>query len=157
MRFGVAPLIGAGANPLAAVYAGNVAAAVLAALDRPGVQGPFNVTNDGDLTQRAFFTRFAAGLGVRLRLIPVPRGLAWHGARGVDALVRALRPVSRMTTLKTAVQWLANANPYVSARAQRDLAWAPVTAAPDAVERTARWFREADENTTARSRSPGPS
>ena len=142
-RFGgVAPLIGGGSNPLAVVYAGNVAAAVLCALDRPHVTGPCNVANDGTLTTREFLARFAEGLGVRLIPIRVPRALVWGAATAVDAATRRLRPGAPMTTLKTAVQFLANPNPYVAARAERELGWRPLVAPRDAVWRTACWFRE---------------
>lgn len=139
---GVAPLIGDGSNVLSVVYAGNVAAAVLAALDRPAVRGAFNVANDGALTQLEFIERFAHGLGRRLRLVRVPRTLAWNGARAADALWRAVRPGGPMSTLKTAVQFLANANPYVSRKAADELGWTPPFDAGEAVERTGRSFRQ---------------
>lgn len=153
LRGGWAPLVGDGTNRLGVVYAGNVAAATLAALDRPGIAGPFNVANDGALTQRDFLERFAHGLGVHLRLVRVPRGLAWGGARLADAALRVLRPGRPMTVLKTAVQFLAHPNPYVSDKARTELGWAPVVAPEEAVERTGRWFRE---NAKARSDAPGP-
>ncbi|MFI5278992.1 MAG: NAD-dependent epimerase/dehydratase family protein [Gemmatimonadales bacterium] len=141
LRRGVAMQIGDGTNRLSVVYAGNVAAAALLALDRPRVTGAFNVANDGDLTQRAFLERFAAGLGVRLRAIRVPKGLAWNGALVLDSIARLLRPSAPMATLKTAVQFLSASNPFVSARAERELGWKPVVSAEDAAERTGRWFR----------------
>jgi nucleoside-diphosphate-sugar epimerase len=113
---------------------------VLAALDRPSVTGPFNVCNDGVITQREFLAHFAQGLGVRLRVIPVPRALAWNAARLADLVLRRIRPGSPMTMLKAAVQFLSNANPYVSDKARRELGWTPALAPADAVERTARWF-----------------
>jgi nucleoside-diphosphate-sugar epimerase len=141
LRRGFAPLIGDGRNVLSAVYAGNVAAAVLAALDRPAACGPFNVANDGALTQHDFVERFAAGLGRRVRAVRVPRSAAWGAARVADSLLRAMRPGAPMTTLKTAVQWLANENPYVSRRAAEELGWRTVTDAGEAAERTGRSFR----------------
>lgn len=142
LRYGVAPLIGGGRNALAVVYAGNVAAAVLAALDRPQVTGAFNVANDGRITQREFIDQFAAGLGVSLRLLPVPRRLAWQGAEAVDAVLRGMRPARPTTLLKTAVKFLSSDNPYDSTKAERELGWAPVVAPADAVRRTGRWLRE---------------
>jgi nucleoside-diphosphate-sugar epimerase len=47
-----------------------------------------------------------------------------------------------MTTLKTAVQFLGNENPYVSGKAATELGWRPVVAAAEAAERTARWFAD---------------
>lgn len=141
LRRGIAMQIGDGANRLSVVYAGNVAAAALLALDRRGMTGAFNVANDGALTQRAFLERFAAGLGVRLRALRVPKELAWNTALLFDAIARLARPSAPMATLKTAVQFLSASNPFVSARAERELGWKPVVAAEEAVERTGRWFR----------------
>lgn len=135
------PLIGSGDNPLSLVYAGNVAAAVLAALERGAVTGPFNVTNDGALTQRQFLERLAAGLGVPARWIPVPHALAWGAARLWDATLGALPGLSLPLSAKSSVQFLASHNPYTSARAERVLGWRPAVAAGDAVERTGRFFR----------------
>lgn len=142
VRRGVAPLIGNGRNAMSIVYAGNVAAAVLAALDRPTVTGPFNVANDGVLTQRDFLESFARGMGVRLRVVPVPAAPAFGGAKLADAIVRLVRPSAPMTTLKTAVQFLAAENPYVSDKAKEQLGWRPPHEPRSAAERTGRWFAE---------------
>jgi nucleoside-diphosphate-sugar epimerase len=141
LRWRVAPMIGPGTNPLSVVYAGNVAAAVLAALDRPAVTGPFNVANDGGLTLREFVERFAAGLGVRIRVVRVPAGAAWRMARLVDAALRLGRPRAPMALLKTAVQFLSRPNPYSSLRAERQLGWRPAVPAAEAAELTGRAFR----------------
>ena len=142
VRRGVAPLIGPGHNPLSVVYAGNVAQAVAGALDRPQVTGAFNVANDGVITQRDFVRRFAAAIGIDVRLVSVPATLAWRGAGLADGLVHLLRPRQSMTLLKSAVQFLANDNPYVSAKAERELGWRPATPPAEAVDRTARWMRD---------------
>jgi nucleoside-diphosphate-sugar epimerase len=142
LRRGIAPMIGNGANPLAVVYAGNVAAAVLAALDRPGTEGSFNVANDGTLTQREFLERFAVGLGTRLRIVRIPRALAWTAAGIVDAATRLARPSAPMALLKTAVQFLGHPNPFVSARAEHELGWRPAVPPDEAAQRTGRWFRD---------------
>ncbi len=138
---GLAPLIGPGDNRLSAVYAGNVAAAVLAALDHADVTGPFNVTNDGTLTQREFLERFARGLGVPPRWMPVPVAVARGAARAWDAISIALPARARPMPLAQAVAWLAGENPYVSARAERELGWRPPYDARTAVETTARSLR----------------
>jgi nucleoside-diphosphate-sugar epimerase len=141
LRRGWAPQIGGGANVISVVYAGNVASAVLAALDRREATGAFNVANDGTLTQREFVARFAAGLQTRLRILRVPQGLAWHASLAADAAMRLLGPARPATPLRTAVQFLAGVNPYTSARAEQVLGWRPAVAALEAVERTGRWFR----------------
>jgi nucleoside-diphosphate-sugar epimerase len=139
VRRGYVPIIGAGDNALSAVYAGNVAAAVLGALDRPGVTGAFNICNDGVITQRGFIEHFAKGMGAAVKYVQLPRGLAWRAAGIADVLVRAAgRPASMM--LKPAVQFLANTNPFVSDKARRVLGWTPVVDPPEAAERTGAWF-----------------
>lgn len=142
LRLRIAPLVSGGRNPLGVVYAGNVAAAVLAALDRPQVTGPFNVANDGTLSTREFLRAFAAGLGIRLAMVPVPAWLAWGAANTVDTLTRLAAPRAPMALLKSAVQFLASPNPYVSQRARAELGWQPVVAAADAARRTGAWFRD---------------
>jgi len=76
--------------------------------------------------------------------LPIPAilaGLAWGAARLADAALRMPRPGAPMALLKTAVQFLANANPYTSLRAERDLGWRPITQPAEAAERTGRALR----------------
>lgn len=135
LRLPVVPQIGPGTNRLSCVYAGNVAAAAVAALDAP-VQGfrAYNVTSDGPpaLSQRDFFAAFAAALGRRYRPIPIPRSLA----RFVIGLFTARRLAG------AGVAFLTGDNPYVDDRARRELGWTPPTPAPQAIARTVAWFEE---------------
>jgi nucleoside-diphosphate-sugar epimerase len=140
LRRGLVPVIGGGANRATLVYAGNVASAVTAALDRPDVSGPFNITNDGTLTLRQFVEHFADGLGVRPHWVRIPRPLAWSVARLWDRTGTLLR-ASRTVSLTTAVQFLAGENPYDSSPARRLLGWDPVLDAAAAAVRTGAAFR----------------
>ena len=146
---GIAPLLGRGDNLLSVVYAGNVAAAVLAALDRDDADRP--------VPRRQRRRDHPAGVPRALR-----RGARRHaalragaGGGGVAAphgrwtpRSACVRPRAPMGTLKTAVQFLANDNPYSSARAERELAWRPPVPPPAAAERTGRAFRR-DPHPTA--------
>lgn len=137
LRLPALPQIGSGANRLSCVYAGNVAAAAVAALDASLSGGGFrayNITTDGPpaLTQREFFGAFAAALGRRYRPIPIPRPLA----RLVVGLFTARRLAS------AAVSFLSGDNPYVDDRVRRELGWCPPTPAPRAIARTVAWFQE---------------
>ncbi len=135
VRLAFAPQLGNGTNRLSCVYAGNVAAAALAALDAPrrGFRA-YNVTGDGPpaLSQREFFGAFAAALGRRYRPVPIPRPLA--------RLVIGLFAAPRLA--RAAVAFLCGDNPYVDERARRELGWSPPTPAPQAIGRTAAWFLE---------------
>ncbi len=127
--------IGPGSNRLSCVYAGNVAAAALAALDRPlaGFRA-YNVTGDAPpaLSQREFFAAFAAALGRPFRPVRIPPPLA-HVLLGLFTARRLARAAARFLT---------GDNPYVDDRARTELDWRPAIAARDAIGRTVRWFLE---------------
>jgi len=135
VRRRVVPRIGPGTNHLSCMYAGNVAAAAVAALDAP-VAGfrAYNVASDAPpaLTQHEFLTAFAAALGVRPVTIPIPAGLA----RGVMTVVTSRR------LARAAAAFITGENPYVDERARRELAWQPPFPAASAVRRSVRWFLE---------------
>lgn len=148
LRSGIAPLVGAGNNVLACVYAGNVAGAVCRALDgdRPTGQA-YNVANDGDLTPRTFAREFAAGLGVgRLRFVRISPLLAHAGIGVGTGLVRALGPRRYSGTGAAAVRFLTQDNPYVSTRAREELGWEPDVDAAVAVRRTGAFFGGPNEH-----------
>lgn len=131
----VMPRIGPGTNHLSCVYAGNVAAAAVAALAAPlpGFR-VYNVTRDAPpaLTLREFLVAFAAALGTRLRLVPIPVSFA--------RLVVRLWTPARLA--RAAVSFITGENPYVDDRARVELGWRPPFSAADAIRRTVRWFVE---------------
>jgi len=140
---GFAPLIGDGSNSLSVVYAGNVADAVLAAIEHPEVTGPVNVTNDGDVTQREFYAAVGSALGKRVRLVRIPIPAAYLFAATRQRTRRALAPNKYAGFGPAAVSFLTNDNPYTSERAQQELEWRPSTAPSEAIARSVRWFTEA--------------
>lgn len=142
LRFGFAPLIGPGNNPLPLVYAGNVAEAVLAALDRPTVRGPINVANDGVVTQRGFYTAVGMALGNKTRLVRIPAPVAYIFAASRNGLRRMIDPKKYAGFGASAVGFLSEGNPYRSERARSELGWLPSTPPEEAIARSVRWFDE---------------
>jgi nucleoside-diphosphate-sugar epimerase len=140
---GFAPLIGTGSNSLSIVYAGNVADAVLAALEHPEVTGPINVTNDGDVTQREFYAAVGSALGKRVRLMRVPIPIAYMFAATRQSVRRGLAPNKYPGFGPAAVRFLTADNPYSSDRARQELDWKPTTPPSEAIARSVRWFAEA--------------
>lgn len=129
VRLGWAPAIGRGTNHLACVYAGNVAAAVVAALDaaQPGFRA-YNVTNDRPpmLTERDFVAAFGAALGRRVRRVRIPR-----------LALRAFFTLARGPRLgRSTVAFLTGENPYVSDRIRRELGWEPPYTTLEGVQRS---------------------
>jgi nucleoside-diphosphate-sugar epimerase len=133
IRARILPLVGPGTNHLPCVYAGNVASAIAAALQRPrpGFRA-YNVTRDagGPLTVREFMQAFAAAAGVRIRVVRLPVSLArwmlviWSGPR----LARA------------ALSFMTGEDPYVTERIERELEWRPTVDTRTAIARTVRWL-----------------
>jgi nucleoside-diphosphate-sugar epimerase len=133
LRLPVLPRIGPGTNRLSCVYAGNVAAAAVAALGALG-RGfrVYNVTSDGPpaLTLNEFLGACAAAAGRRYRSVPIPIPLA--------RIVIRLFTAGRLA--RAAVGFATGDNPYVDDRIRTELSWRPPTPAPEAIRRTVAWF-----------------
>ncbi len=135
MRARIVPLAGPGTNHLPCVYAGNVASAIVAALElrRPGFRA-YNVTRDAApaLTVREFMQAFADAAGVRILLVRLPLPLArwtlgiWSGRR----LARA------------ALAFMTGDDPYVTELAEAELGWRPTVDTRTGIARTVRWLME---------------
>jgi len=129
LKRGFLPLIGPGTNHLSCVYAGNVASAILAALDAPARPGfrAYNVTRDAppSLTQREFFMMFAEAAGLQPIRIPVPTMVIRAGV-GIWTLAMRLLMPGRYTALgNSAMSFILGENPYSIARIERELGWKP--------------------------------
>jgi nucleoside-diphosphate-sugar epimerase len=142
LRLGLLPQIGPGTNHLSCVYAGNVASAILAALDAPARPGfrAYNVTRDAPplLTQREFFATFAEALGLKPVRIPVPVPVIRIGVRVWSVLMRLALP-GRYTALgNSAMSFILGENPYSVERIKRELGWTPRFDTRTAITRSVR-------------------
>ena len=139
MRRRVIPRIGSGTNHLSCVYAGNVASAIVAALDAPPTARfcPYNVTRDKPplLTQREFFAQFARQLGMRVHFVPVPITMAAAGVAIWSTLQRLLQPRRYTGLAGAAVSFIVGENPYATARIRAELGWEPPFDARTAIAR----------------------
>jgi len=129
LKRGFLPEIGPGTNHLSCVYAGNVASAILAALDAPAEPRfrAYNVTRDAPplLTQREFFAAFAEALGVRPLRVRIPVPLIRIGVAASSVLMRLVMP-GRYTALgNAAMSFILGENPYSVERIRGELGWTP--------------------------------
>lgn len=128
-KLGFLPAIGPGTNHLSCVYAGNVASATLAALDRvkPGFRA-YNVTGDKPpvLTEREFMAAFGAALGRRLRRPRLP----------ALPFVIGMSIVQGPRLARAAHSFVTGENPYVWDRIRRELGWEPPFGTVEAVARS---------------------
>jgi nucleoside-diphosphate-sugar epimerase len=129
LRRGFVPHIGPGTNHLSCVYAGNVASAIVAALDAPAHRGfrAYNVTRDAEplLTQREFFATFARALGHSPRFIRVPVALVRIGIALWSGLLKTLFPERYAGLGTAAVSFILGENPYATDRIRSELGWTP--------------------------------
>lgn len=135
------PLIGGGRTTLPVVYAGNVAAGVVAALDRPSSEGrAYNLAMDVPVTGRELVALLGRGLDRSPRVVPVPARPARVVASAVEAATRWL-PGVRTIDARRAVVSMARDNPYDSSRARLELGWSGLTPHEEGMRRTMAWWR----------------
>lgn len=142
LRLPLLPLPGGGGTTLPVVYAGNVAAGIMAALDREEAAGrAYALSGDDGLTARLLLERLGTAAGRRPRLVPVP-GWPVRAAGALGDMLRPVLPAVASTGLKRAA-WLAlHDNPYETARARAELDWsAAQLPAAEALRRTGAWWR----------------
>lgn len=138
-RHGWIPLFGTGAGPLALVHARNVAAGVVAAATVPRAAGRvYNLTNDDEISPRAFVAAIGEGIGRRVRTITVPEAAALATARVVEAGLRLVGPGLYPGSLTGAVRFWRGGNPYRSNAAHADLGWHPLVRHAEGVREAAR-------------------
>ena len=140
LQRGFLPQIGPGTNHLSCVYAGNVAAAILAALDAPVKPGfrAYNVTRDAPplLTQREFFEAFAEALRVRPLRVRIPVPLIRIGVAAWSVLMRLVMPGRYSALGNAAMSFILGENPYSVERIHSELGWTPPFDARTAINRT---------------------
>ncbi len=136
----IVPLVGGGVSTVPVVYAGNVAAGVVEALDRPASTGrAYNLALDEPLTARELLGLLTAELGRRPRTVSIHAGAARGLAAAVELFTRLL-PGIRTADLRRAVHSLTRDNPYDSARARLELGWSGHVSHAEGVRRTVEWW-----------------
>lgn len=137
------PLLGGGRSIMAVVHAANVAdGAVLAATSDTAGGNVYNLANDFDVSVREFFELAAEGLGTRPLFVPMPAWAARAALRAVKATARALTG-GRFSLLSTsAIDFVAEDNPFSSERAKRELGWSPRVRPETGVPDAFRWWLE---------------
>jgi nucleoside-diphosphate-sugar epimerase len=138
-RHGWLPLIGKKDAPLALVHARNVAAGVTAAATVPRAAGRvYNLTNDDEISPRAFIAAIGEGIGRRVRTVTVPETAALATARVMEAGLRIVGPGLYPGTLTGAVRFWRGGNPSRSHAARTDLGWHALIRHAEGVREAAR-------------------
>jgi nucleoside-diphosphate-sugar epimerase len=143
LRFGVAPLLGGGRTTLPIVHAASVADAAVRAVGADVAGGrAYNAANDFAVTVREFFELASAGLGRRVRLVPMPTVVA-RAAVAVGLRVAVLLSGGRLNVVAgSSLDFLTRDNPFTSERARHELDWSPPVPPEVGIPEAFRWWRE---------------
>jgi 2-alkyl-3-oxoalkanoate reductase len=140
---GAIPLLRGGQSTMSVVHAANVAeGAILAATSDIAGGKAYNLAHDYDVTVRRFFELAGEGLDKRPLLIPMPLSVAKGAMRAAQWIARR---VGFSIVSKSAVDFLAESNPFSSERARAELGWKPSVRPQVGVPDAFRWWKETRE------------
>lgn len=144
------PLLNGGRSIMSVVHAANVAdGAILAATsDRAGGRA-WNLANDFDVSVRRFFELAGAGLGRNPVFVPMPVGAARLGLRGIKWATRLLSGGKYSLVSNSAIEFIAEDNPFSSSRARRELGWTPTVRPEAGIPDAFRWWAEKQKGATS--------
>jgi len=133
--------LGMGANDLPLVYAGNVAeAAWLAATQDAAAWRTYNVTDDGELTQKTL-VRIAAGRGPDAPVLPLPVPLILTAGRIGTVVGRIIPGVRPGVLTPRRVRLFTEGDPYDDALIREELGWKPTVSTDEGWRRSVEWHR----------------
>jgi nucleoside-diphosphate-sugar epimerase len=144
VRTGFAPRVGSGNNRLAIVHAAHVADGAVRALMHASADGQaFNLANDFDVTTADFLRLAGAGIGVRVKLVPIPVVVA----RGALVIVKGIATLAMgggasAVSGAASLEFLTRDNPFSSERARRELGWSPSIPPREGIPAAFRWWKE---------------
>jgi nucleoside-diphosphate-sugar epimerase len=139
------PLLRGGRSTFAVVHATNVAeGAILAATSDIAGGKTYNLANDYDVSVRRFFELAGEGLGLRPTFVPMPLWIAREGLRGVKVAARLLTGGRFSLVSGSAIDFIAEDNPFTSDRAKRELGWSPKVRPETGIPEAFRWWAIAE-------------
>lgn len=141
-RTGVVPVFGDGSQQLSVIYAGDLAAALVAAGTSPaGTNRLYYAAHPAVTTSRDFVRAVGRSVGRAPRIVPLPapltRALLWT----IGSLARV---AGRATVLSSdkAAEFLAPAWTCRPDALMRDTSWRAATTLEAGLQRTAQWYRQ---------------
>ena len=133
-------VIGRGDNLLNIIYAGDVAEGAILAANHPGARGrAYNLSSEGEITQRQFLDLIADGLGVPRVTRHVPFRVAYWGATLGELIALAIRLKRPPHITRYGVSLMGRSTRFSVERARTELGWQPQTPAAEGVRRMLEW------------------
>jgi nucleoside-diphosphate-sugar epimerase len=134
-------LIGRGDNLLNIVYAGDVAeGAILAASSRRATGRAYNLSSEGEITQRQFLDLLTDTLERPRVARRFPYWMAFYGGFLAEALGRAIRLRRPPHFTRYAVALIGRSTRFSIERARTELGWAPKVRIAEGLRRTLDWY-----------------
>jgi len=140
---GKGKLIGKGSNRLNLTYAGNEAeGCILAATCPEAVGEAYNLSSDGELTQREYFNKVAAAIGAEPVKKKVPYKVAYHAAFWMEFFGHLFGRKSPPLVTRYAV-WLMGRKCFFSPeKARRQLGWKATVGYDEGIERAVAYCKD---------------
>lgn len=137
------PYVDGGRHLMAPAYIDNLLqAAVLAAAHAQAAGRVYNVTDDGHTTWRQYLEWACAELDCTPPRQSLPSTVAWPLAAGVESAWNFLRLNREPPLTRYRARAVMADSHYSSARAKRELGYAPAVTTREGLRRTVAWYRE---------------
>lgn len=136
-------ILGKGDRLVNCIYAGDVADGVLRAADSPlAVRQAYNLSSDGELTQRELLDFLCDMVGRRRVRWHMPVGVAYAGGMLSEVIGKMifLRRPPHIT--RYAVGLILRSTRYSTAKAREQLGWSPRMPLREGLQHTWEWFKQ---------------
>lgn len=135
-------LIGGGDNFLNLVYVADVADGAIRAANHPGAVGrAYNLSSEGELTQRQFLDALTDQLGMPRIRRRIPFRVAFWLGWASELIGHAIRLRRPPHITRYAVSLVGRPTQFSTARARTELGWQPRVTAAEGLRRTLTWYR----------------
>jgi nucleoside-diphosphate-sugar epimerase len=134
-------IIGRGDNFLNIVYVGDVAEGAILAANHPGASGrAYNLSSQGEITQRQFMDLFTGATGLPRVSRHLPFSVAFGAAFVGEVVARAVRLHRSPHITRYAVSLVGRSTRFSTERARTELGWRQRTPPAEGLRRTLDWY-----------------
>jgi nucleoside-diphosphate-sugar epimerase len=145
LRAGRIWVTGSGQNLLNLVYVGDVAAGAILAAQHASARGQaYNLSSEGEITQRQFFDTVTALIGLRPLRWRMPFVLAFWAGLGSEVLGRAVRLRRPPHVTRYGVSLIGRPTQFSTSKARSQLGWRPQVPVAEGLRRTVQWLQECE-------------
>jgi nucleoside-diphosphate-sugar epimerase len=150
-------IIGDGNNLLNIIHAADVATGAILAANHSGAIGQaYNLSSEGEMTQRVFLGHLCAALGLPPIKRQLPYWFAFSGGFLAEIIGRAIRLRRPPHFTRYAVALIGRPTRFSTERARTELGWSQRVEVVDGVRETLDWYYQTTGEKPAAPFSPQP-